>query len=250
MTGGYPGPDSFWTALSELEEGGADIIEIGAPFTDPVADGPVVAAAALAALEGGATLAGILSGLSERPAKVPRVLMSYANPLVQHAWERAPEGPPLATMAKSLKILAGELKEAGISGVIIPDTPFEEAGPFHEAFSEKGIELIPLVGPNTTKERMALYKPMAGGYVYVVSALGTTGVREDLPREAAATMARARSVFDLPVALGFGIKDPSQLAALGTEPDAVIFGSALLRHIEAGGSCSEFMAPWTGAPAA
>jgi tryptophan synthase alpha chain len=91
---------------------------------------------------------------------------------------------------------------------------------------------------------MRLYEPTAGGYVYVVSVLGTTGVREGLPPEAVRTVARARSVFRLPVALGFGIKDPVQLADLGADPDAVIIGSALLRHLAAGGSCREFMAPW------
>jgi tryptophan synthase alpha chain len=132
-----------------------------------------------------------------------------------------------------------------VKGVIVPDTPLEELGPFHEAFRSHGIDLIPLVGPNTTRERMALYKPMAGGYVYVVSALGTTGVREgSLPKEAVATIERARSVFDLPIALGFGIRDPGQLAELGAGPDAVIIGSALLRHLAAGGEARAFMAPW------
>ena len=249
LTGGYPSAEAFWTALSELQDLGADIIEIGAPFSDTVADGPVVAAASQAALEDGASLAGIVEGLAARTFKIPLVLMSYANPLVQYGWERAEGGSAKERMFASLEILAGDLAKTAVKGVIVPDVPFEEARPFFEAFSSKGLDLIPLVGPNTGKSRMALYKPMAGGYVYVVSVLGTTGVREGLPKEAAETIARAREVFDLPVALGFGIKDPAQLAALGADPDAVIIGSALLRHLAAGGGCRDFMASWPAARA-
>ncbi|MDR2455372.1 MAG: tryptophan synthase subunit alpha [Deltaproteobacteria bacterium] len=245
LTGGYPSLERFWTALEDLCESGADIIEIGAPFSDPVADGPVVAAASQKALDGGATLAYIVEGLKERDFATPMVLMSYANPLAQYGWARASGKTALERLADSLSILASDLAETPVKGVIVPDVPFEEAGPFYEAFSAEGLCLIPLVGPNTDSARMALYKPMAGGYVYAVSVLGTTGVREGLPKEAADTIRRAREVFSLPVALGFGIKDPAQLAALGADPDAVIIGSALLRHLGEGGSCRDFMRPWT-----
>ena len=247
LTGGYPDQDSFWKALGELADSGADIIEVGVPFTDPVADGPVVAAASQAALAKGANLSIIIEGLKRREVRVPLVLMSYANPLVQYAWERSQGASALERLENSLGALAADLAETAVKGVIVPDTPFEEAGPFYRALSAKGLDLIPLVGPNTTAERMSLYKPMAGGYVYVVSVLGTTGVREGLPKEAVETIARARSVFNLPIALGFGIKDPAQLEALGADPDGIIIGSALLRHLAAGGSCREFMAPWSAA---
>jgi tryptophan synthase alpha chain len=249
LTGGYPSLEKFWLALEELGESGADIIEIGAPFSDPVADGPVVAAASQKALDGGATLAYLIDGLKKRAFKIPLVLMSYANPLAQYAWARASGKTALERLSKSLSMLAGDLAETSIKGVIVPDVPFEEAGPFFEAFSSQKLDLIPLVGPNTTSGRMALYKPMAGGYVYAVSVLGTTGVREGLPKEAADTIRRAREVFSLPVALGFGIKDPAQLAALGADPDAVIIGSALLKHLGEGGSCRDFMRPWREARA-
>ncbi|MDR1657577.1 MAG: tryptophan synthase subunit alpha [Deltaproteobacteria bacterium] len=244
LTAGFPSLEGFWRALTELSENGADIIEIGVPFSDPVADGPVVAAAGLRALENGVDLAFIIEGLKKHPQKVPTVLMSYANPLVQYAWPQTPPVEPSERLALSLELLAGELAEASVAGVIVPDLPFEESGPLSKALKGVNLALIPLVGPNTSAQRMRLYESEASGYVYVVSVLGTTGVREGLPPEAIETIARARSVFSLPIALGFGIKEPAQLAALGAEPDAVIFGSALLKHLDSGKSCREFMAPW------
>ncbi|MDR0549596.1 MAG: tryptophan synthase subunit alpha, partial [Deltaproteobacteria bacterium] len=111
-------------------------------------------------------------------------------------------------------------------------------------FDETGLDLIILVGPNTSSQRMEKYARVARGYVYVVSVLGTTGARDDLPLEVKATLARARAAFDLPLALGFGVKAPQQLAGLSRLPDAVIFGSALVKHLQEGGSVKDFMAPW------
>ncbi|MDR1038717.1 MAG: tryptophan synthase subunit alpha [Deltaproteobacteria bacterium] len=252
LTGGYPTPHSFWDVLGELCESGADIVEIGVPFSDPVADGPAVAEAGRRALEEGVTLRWILEGLSRRRYPVPLVLMSYANPLVQYGWAEAAASLPGGgggqalggTLRKSLATLASAAAAAGIAGVIVPDLPLEESGPFRGAFGPEGIGLIPLVGPNTTRDRMAEYVPFARGYVYVVSVLGITGVRRGLPPEAEETLRRARSVFGLPLALGFGIKEPSQLKGIGCPPDAVIFGSALLRHLAEGGRARDFMAPW------
>ncbi|MDR2696583.1 MAG: tryptophan synthase subunit alpha, partial [Deltaproteobacteria bacterium] len=107
------------------------------------------------------------------------------------------------------------------------------------------LDLIALVGPNTSDERMRAYAATASGYVYAVSVMGTTGVRSELPAEAAQTVRRARAAFTLPVALGFGIHSPEQIRAMPEPPQAVVFGSALLRHLAAGGSAQEFMAPWT-----
>ncbi|MDR2367878.1 MAG: tryptophan synthase subunit alpha, partial [Deltaproteobacteria bacterium] len=246
LTGGYPDRPRFLSALADLDRSGADVIEIGVPFSDPVADGPVVAAAGLAALEGGVDLKSILADLTDLRLRAPLVLMSYANPLVQYAWDRTPPGDPLAArVLASLRRLAQAAKEARIAGFIVPDVPLEEAGPFHAALSEAGLDLIPLVGPNTTLERMREYSAVAGGYAYVVSVLGTTGVREGLPPETLDTLARAREAFRLPLALGFGLQNPSQLTALGARPDAVIIGSALLKHLAGGGSAAGFLAPWT-----
>ncbi|MDR0621411.1 MAG: tryptophan synthase subunit alpha, partial [Deltaproteobacteria bacterium] len=155
LTGGYPDREGFWQALDELAGSGADVIEIGVPFSDPVADGPVVAAAGLKALEDGVDLAWILDGLAQAKPKVPLVLMSYANPLVQYAWGQTDVDAPLeARLLTSLEILAKTAKRASISGLIVPDVPLEESGPFRKAFTGEGLDLIPLVGPNTSLERM------------------------------------------------------------------------------------------------
>ncbi|MDR1487537.1 MAG: tryptophan synthase subunit alpha, partial [Deltaproteobacteria bacterium] len=241
-----PDKSSFWEALKELAENGADIIEIGIPFSDPVADGPVVAAASQKALENGVDIDYILSGLKTADISVPIVLMSYANPLIQHAWKEAAGDDPQTVLANSLELLAATLKTAKVAGVIVPDVPLEESGPFLKAFQEADIDLVPLVGPNTTSERMARYAPVAKGYVYVVSVLGTTGVRDALAAQVDATLKRAKNAFTLPLALGFGLKDPSQLAALEVKPDAVIFGSALLNHLSNGARAKDFIKPWIG----
>jgi tryptophan synthase alpha chain len=246
LTAGYPKRLEFWTALEELSQSGADIIEIGVPFSDPVADGPVVASAGLKALEDGVDLNWLLNGLGQRNLKIPLVLMSYANPLVQYAWPKTDPAADLSERScQSLRYLAQKSKEVGISGFIVPDVPLEESGPFLQALSENSLDLIPLVGPNTDLDRMKKYSFSAGGYVYVVSVLGTTGVREGLAPEVINTLERARQAFELPLALGFGLKDPSQLKTLGVQPDAVIIGSALIKHLSTNGNCREFMAPWT-----
>jgi tryptophan synthase alpha chain len=208
-----------------------------------VADGPVIAAASQRAILNGVDLDWILEGLAKISLKVPVVLMSYANPLVQYAWERATGASLSQKVLASLRLLAKDLTPT-VAGVIIPDVPLEESGPFHVSLDEVGIDLIVLVGPNVSSQRMEKYARLARGYVYVVSVLGTTGVRDGLPLEVKATLARARAAFDVPLALGFGVKEPKQLEGLSRLPDAVIFGSALVKHLENGGAVKDFMAPW------
>jgi tryptophan synthase alpha chain len=244
LTAGVPSPETFWDTLEELCRCGADALEIGVPFSDPVADGPVVASASQKALESGIGLGWILEGLRARELPVPAVLMSYANPLLQRHFPPTPCRDVRSALRESLSALSGEMAQAGVSGLIVPDLPLEEDGPWREAFGRSGIDLIALVGPNTSRERMEAYAGKAGGYVYVVSVLGTTGVREGLPAEAGKTLALAREVFDLPLALGFGVREPGQLDGLNPKPEAVIFGSSLIRHLESGGKVSDFMAPW------
>ena len=150
-------------------------------------------------------------------------------------------------MARSLELLASQLAGAGIHGLIVPDLPLEENAPWLKALGGQGLALIPLVGPNTSLEKMRGYAQSgAKGYVYVVSGMGTTGVRAGLPPEVSDTLKRARQAFGLPLALGFGLSSPAQLEAIGAEdrPEAAVFGSALIRHLEAGGSARDFMAPW------
>lgn len=235
VTAGFPTPDRFEAILDDLDANGADIIEIGVPFSDPVADGPVVEAASVRALADGISLARILALLNERAAAGRRlraglVLMGYVNPFLQYGVER----------------FAAEAAQAGVSGCIIPDLPLEEADLFRKPLESQGIALIPLVASNTSLERMREYAAVSQGYVYVVSVLGVTGERQGLPPAVTDTLRRARRAFRLPVALGFGLREPAQLAGLPPEamPDAVIFGSSLLRHLDAGGSVAQFMNVW------
>ncbi len=234
VTAGFPSPESFWDVIGELDANGADIIEIGVPFSDPVADGPVVEEASRRALEHGVSLAWIMAGLKKRAGtfRAGIVLMGYFNPFLQYGMER----------------LASEASLAGVTGCIVPDLPLEESGNFRRILKQYGISLIALVGQNTSEERMREYAPVAEGYVYVVSVLGTTGARAGLPLQTEDTLRRARRAFNLPLALGFGLQRPEQLEAIPEDirPEAAVFGSALLRHLEAGNPAGTFLAAWTG----
>ncbi|MCL1889484.1 MAG: tryptophan synthase subunit alpha [Desulfovibrionaceae bacterium] len=230
ITAGFPEPARFPRILRDLDESGADIIEIGIPFSDPVADGPVVEEASRQALAMGVTLERTLKELASLAPglKAGLVLMGYYNPFLQYGLER----------------LAVDADAAGVQGLIVPDLPLDEDGPLRAALAPLGLDLIALVGPNTGDERMRAYAAAASGYVYVVSVMGTTGVRAELPAEAADTVRRARNAFTLPVALGFGIHSPEQIRAMPAPPQAVVFGSALLQHLAAGKPAKDFMAPW------
>lgn len=234
MTAGFPTVETFWKNLKELDENGADVIEIGVPFSDPVADGPVIEAASMKALENGVTLESILDGLRQRKGqfKAKLVLMGYLNPFLQYGFER----------------LAQDAKDVGVYGFIIPDLPLDEDEPFRKQLSACGIHLIALVAPNTSLERMKAYAKVATGYVYVISVLGITGVRSEFPPDLSDTLRRARQAFRIPLALGFGFSSPEQLDAIpaADRPDAIIFGSALVRHVEAGQPVADFMRRWVG----
>lgn len=232
LTANFPDPERFWQAIRELDEGGADIIEIGVPFSDPVADGPVVEEASNRVLQRGVTLASILKDLEQRRGQIKAeiVLMGYLNPFLQYGYAR----------------LAHDAARAGVAGLIVPDLPLEEAGPLERELRSQDIALIPLVGPNTSQERMDAYARDARGYVYVVSVLGITGERKKIADNVAQTIKRARASFTIPIALGFGLKEPAQLDILPPEsrPDAAVFGSALLSHLDKGGRAEDFMKVW------
>lgn len=224
--------EQFWDALAEVDAAGADIIEIGIPFSDPVADGPVIEEISRKALADGVTLAWVIDGLRARRGqyRAKLVFMGYANPFIQYGFER----------------LAADCAEVGVSGFIVPDLPLEETPEFRDALQAHGLTLITLVGPNTTTERMKAYAPYSQGYVYVVSVLGTTGGVNEHVEAVADTLRRARSVFDVPLALGFGLRVPEQLDSLPTDarPDAAVIGTALLQHIGQGLPAADFLAPW------
>ena len=233
VTAGFPSRERFWNVIRELDDAGADIIEIGVPFSDPVADGPVVEAASIRALASGVTLRGIVEELLEHRGEIKAglVLMGYMNPFLQYG----------------LKRLAKDAARAGVHGLIVPDLPYDEAEGMRNILREQGLALIALVGPNTSEERMKLYADVSEGYVYVVSVMGTTGERGQLPPEVPQVLERVRKVFSLPVALGFGLKRPEQLDELpeGERPDAAVFGSSLLKHLDAGRTANSFMKVWT-----
>ncbi|MDE5878482.1 MAG: tryptophan synthase subunit alpha, partial [Desulfovibrio sp.] len=197
LTAHFPDRERFWNALDELDAGGADIIEIGVPFSDPVADGPVVEEASRRVLEAGFHLGELLEELAarsegrgaRRAGEAGLVLMGYLNPFLSYGLER----------------LAKDAARARVSGCIIPDLPHEEAAPVRAALRATGIALIPLVGPNTSEERMALCAGDGEGYVYVVSVMGVTGERAALAPRVAGTMGPAPPASPLPLALGFGL---------------------------------------------
>ncbi len=230
LTANFPDEEKFWEAVGDLDANGADVIEIGVPFSDPVADGPVVEEASRRVLSRGFEREKLLDELAGRKFYAGIVLMGYYNPFLQYG----------------LSKLAHDAKKAGVAGFIIPDLPYEEAEPFRKALEGAGMALIPLVGPNTPPERMELYAKSARGYVYVVSVMGTTGARQGLPPQIADTIELARQKFAVPVALGFGLREPAQLAGLSPRamPDAAVFGSALLTHLDSGRKAGEFIAKW------
>lgn len=230
LPAGFPDMERFWSELKALDDGGADIIEVGVPFTDPVADGPVIEAASQGCLERGVTLAWILDNLKARAGqyKAPLVLMGYYNPFCQYGLQR----------------LAQDSVAGGVAGFIVPDLPSEESEPFRAVCQAAGLDLIPLVGLNTSAERMGLYATAASGFAYFVSVLGTTGVRESLPSEVVEQLRLARRTFQVPVAIGFGIKGPDSVKPFGELIDAAVVGSALVKHIQDGGTAADYMARW------
>ncbi|MFW5932014.1 MAG: tryptophan synthase subunit alpha, partial [Desulfohalobiaceae bacterium] len=223
-------PESFWQELQELDQAGADIIEIGIPFSDPVADGPVVEQACQEALQAGISLDWVLQGLADQRAKIQAeiVLMGYVNPFMQFGWER----------------LARQAAECGVSGLIVPDLPLEESAKIQPLLQNAGLELVRLVGLNTPPDRMQLYAAESRAFVYFVSVMGTTGSRQELPPELQESLKMAKEIFSQPLALGFGLSRPEQIQPIQDLLDAVVFGSSLIQHLRDGGSSNQFLAGW------
>lgn len=213
LMGGFPSLESSAAAGEAAVRAGADIIELGVPFSDPLADGPVIHAAATEALAAGATPRAVL-GVCERLAQhVPVVLMVYAN----------------VVLAAGAEAFALRAAAAGASGLIVPDMPHDEAAELRSACDAEGLALVPLVAPNTTVERIQEIGAAARGFVYAVSVAGTTGERDDLPPGLEEAVGRVRSATDVPVAVGFGISTAEQVRAVAGIADGVIVGSRLVR---------------------
>jgi tryptophan synthase alpha chain len=201
-------------AVAEAYAESADLVELGVPFSDPLADGPTIHAAATAALEAGATLDTALEACGAISERVAVVFMVYSNMVLAHGGAAA---------------FAERALAAGAAGAIVPDLPLEEAEPVREAFAEAGLALVPLVAPTTPAERRARICAAAQGFVYVVSTVGTTGERDEIPAELADLVGAAREEAEVPVAVGFGIGTSAQAAQVGGIADGVIIGSRLVR---------------------
>jgi tryptophan synthase alpha chain len=217
MTAGFPDRAGFRASLAAIAAA-ADVVEIGIPFTDPMADGMTIQRASRAALEGGFTLPWLLAELEAmqpRP-RAPLLLMSYLNPL----------------LAYGLDALPGAAARAGVAGFIIPDLPYEESAEMRTALDRHGLALVQMVTPVTPPERLALLCDASQGFVYAVTMTGTTGRQVAVPEEVLAYMDRVRAVSPVPVCAGFGIRSAEQVERMRGHVDGVVVGSALVEVLE------------------
>jgi tryptophan synthase alpha chain len=214
LMGGFPTLEQSLQIGQACVQAGADLLELGVPYSDPLADGPVIHEAGTRALAGGASLAGVLEVARALAPSVPVVLMCYAN----------------MVFAPGAGAFVERLAQTGASGLIVPDLPLEEAPEVLAACEERGLALVPLVAPTTPPERLARIGGLARGFLYTVSVMGTTGERAALSDSFAEIVGRAKASTTVPVALGFGISTPEQaLQAAGAGADGVIVGTRLVR---------------------
>lgn len=225
MTAGYPDRSRFLADLRTVA-GAADAVEIGVPFSDPMADGVTIQRSSRSAIEQGVSLKWILDELARRDFELPApvLLMSYLNPLLAFGYDT----------------LADRAAEAGVSGFIVPDLPFEESAPLREALNRRGLALVQLVTPATPPERLETLTAASSGFVYAVTRTGITGSGA-LPAELESYLAAVKAVSPLPVCAGFGVREPAQVAEIGRHVDGVIVGSALVEVLERGENPAEFL---------
>jgi len=218
LTAGDPTLEATERIVLAAAEAGADVIELGVPFSDPLADGPTIQRASERALRSGTTLAGVLALAARIRAKadVPLVLFSYFNPILQMGFEK----------------FAAESAAAGADGVLVTDLTPEEASEFRSAVRARGLDTIFLAAPTSTDERLEKIAGVSSGFLYLISRTGVTGAREALPEDLPALIRRARAVTSLPIAVGFGISLPGHVSILGGLADAAVVGSALVTEIE------------------
>lgn len=216
LMGGFPTLEGSKEVGRAYADGGADLVELGVPFSDPLADGPVIHAAGTEALRAGATLGGVLDVCATIAPRIPVVLMCYAN----------------LVLARGPDVFARRAVDAGASGLIVPDLPLEESGPVLEACDAAGLALVPLVAPTSPDDRLARIGAQARGFLYTVSVTGTTGERTSGRAAYETVLRRAHACTSVPVALGFGISTPEQAAeAADAGADGVIIGSRLVRAV-------------------
>jgi tryptophan synthase alpha chain len=228
VTGGDPSVEKTGEFVLEMARAGADLVEIGIPFSDPIAEGPVIQRANIRALAAGAAVDKLFALVEDlgRKIEIPLVFLTYLNPVFNYGYGR----------------FFTRCREAGVDGVIIPDLPFEEQGEVREVSSARGVDLISLIAP-TSEERIKKIVKTAGGFLYLVSSLGVTGVRGEIKTDLASMIASVRAAAEpgaerLPAAVGFGIHTPAQAAEIAKIADGVIVGSAIVKIIEEHGEAA------------
>jgi tryptophan synthase alpha chain len=224
LTAGFPSKDRFREHLQAVAAG-ADVVEIGVPFTDPMADGVTIQRSSHAALAQGVSLRWILSELEAIRVKAPLVLMSYLNPL----------------LAFGLEKLADAAARANVAGFIVPDLPLDEGADLRAALDAKGVAMIQMVTPVTKPERLKQLCEASQGFVYAVTMTGTTGKNVSIPTEVVSYLDRVRSLSKTPVCAGFGIRSREQVELLRGHVDGVVVGSALVEVLERGGNPTEWL---------
>jgi anthranilate synthase component 1 len=215
---GFPSLDESMRIAKTLAESGADFLEIGLPFSDPIADGPVIQAASNAGLANGATFDKLLNEVPKLKLEIPLILMSYLNPLLNHGLSRT----------------FRDLKRAGFSGLIVPDLPADESGEWTALSKSSGVDLILLAAPTSPDARLKKIAEASSGFVYCVSVAGTTGIRKALPPEAPRMVRRLRKLTGKPLAVGFGVSTPEHVRELSKTADGVIVASRILKAVEEG----------------
>ncbi len=218
LTAGDPSLERTVRAAAELEAAGADVLELGVPFSDPLADGPVIQRSSERALRRGVTLATVLDLVHRIRAEsaLPLLIFSYFNPLLQHGLTR----------------LACQAKEAGADGVLVTDLPPEEAADWVAAARAADLDTVFLASPTSPEERLRTVAEASRGFVYAISRTGVTGERRSLSAEARPLVERLHALTEVPVALGFGLSTPEQVAEAAGVADGVVVGSALVRFLE------------------
>ncbi|MCH8814339.1 MAG: tryptophan synthase subunit alpha [Chloroflexi bacterium] len=219
VTVGYPDVESTSEQVRALIEGGADIIELGVPFSDPLGEGKTIQRSSSKALENGVTLAGCLDRarqLRDEGVETPLVLMGYYNPIIAYGIER----------------FAADASEAGADGLIVVDLPPEESNQMRQACLASSLRLIYLLAPTSTDERIKQVAKLASGFVYCMSLTGVTGVRDELPANLEQFIKRVRRFVRLPIAVGFGISQPKHFQSVGRIADAAVIGSAIIDEID------------------
>jgi tryptophan synthase alpha chain len=218
ITAGDPSLDATLQFVLALAAAGADVIELGVPFSDPLADGPTIQRASERALKAGTTLAGVLDLVRRirRSSQVPLVLFSYYNPILQMGLDK----------------FAAAAATAGADGVLVTDLTPEESEDYRRILAAHGLDTIFLGAPTSTDERLAKIAACSSGFLYLISRTGVTGAKDALPDDLPALLRRARSVTQLPIAVGFGISLPGHVSVLGGLADAAVVGSALVSEIE------------------